>query len=178
MRKDSIEWSRVYENTSHFCRGDTQYSVTNRGKFTELLVYAGGSFNHIRDKSKNFMGQRYQVLEIFHTPTFYSCPDPFEDAKRYALADPVLQRYYEVHRLDLRQGLDKMINLGDSVYRKNDLSQVGEVVEVDEVKGRYRVLWPGYPDQEQSYNSNRPKRTWLKGSALEKRVMIQVQESD
>jgi hypothetical protein len=177
MRKDSTEWDRVYKNTSHFCRGDIQYSVTNRGKFTELLVYANGGLEHLKDKNKVFFEQRYQGLEIFHTPTFYNCPDAFNDAKRYALADPVLQHYYEVNRLNLKQGLDKMINVGDSVYRKNDISQVGEVVEVDEVKGRYRVLWPGYPDQDQFYMSNRPKRTWLKGSALEKQIIVKVQES-
>jgi hypothetical protein len=59
-----------------------------------------------------------------------------------------------------------MFLLKDKVSRLKDRPQVGEVVEICEQTQRCRVQWPGDPIS--SYNADRPKRTWVKWTALRK----------
>lgn len=55
--------------------------------------------------------------------------------------------------------------VGAKVHRtKERTSEIGEIVEIN--GDRVRVLWPGFPDEDQRYNYNRPKRTWIKKSTL------------
>jgi hypothetical protein len=55
--------------------------------------------------------------------------------------------------------------IGSKVHRAKEKEwEIGEVIEI---KGeRVRVLWPGNPEADQSYNYNCPKRTWIKSSSL------------
>lgn len=56
------------------------------------------------------------------------------------------------------------ITIGDKVTRKDPTDKTrGEVVEIAE-DGRIRVLWEG--DPQSYYSAHRPKRTWLRASAL------------
>jgi hypothetical protein len=55
--------------------------------------------------------------------------------------------------------------IGSKVRRAKERQwEIGEVVEIDGV--RVRVRWPGNPEEDQGFNYNRPKRTWIKSTSL------------
>ena len=71
-----------------------------------------------------------------------------------------------------------MLKITDRVYRANDkyrANEFGSIVEIDDATQRARVLWDGNPaavaaNPESNYY--RPKRTWMKLTALKKVVEI------